>query len=125
MLLLTFSRKNISYLFLHCFLKNARKSCAPFIGSLFPHEKFLHGKILPLNPPLNSPPNQKFPLKTSVHFPVTITIYKRKSKFITCSPSHGGCGEVGRPRRHSNQVFRLRRIKLLSHNFDPVTLGKK
>ena len=105
MLLLTFSRKNFSYLFFHCFLNNARKSCAPSIESLFPHEKFLHGKILPRNPsPLNSPSKpkkKKIPLKTSVDFPVTITICKHRSKFVTCSPFHGDCGGVSRPQRHS------------------------
>ena len=97
----------------------------PSIESLFPHEKFLHGKILPGNPPpSNIPPNQKIPLKTSVHFPVTITICKHRSKFVTCSPSHGDCGGVSCPQRHIYRVFRLWWIKWLSQNFDPVTLGK-
>ena len=40
-------------------LSNAAKSCAPSIESLLPHEKFLHGNILPLNPRINSPPKPK------------------------------------------------------------------
>ena len=30
-----------------CFLNNARKSCTSFMEIIFPHDKFLHGKILP------------------------------------------------------------------------------
>ena len=107
MLLFTFSRKNLSYLFFHCHLNNARNSCAPFIESLFPPEKFLHGNILPLKSPLNSPPpNLKIPLKTSLHFPITITINitintGQTSNFVTCSPSHRDCGGIIRPQRHS------------------------
>ena len=81
----------------------------------------------PTYPPLlnPSPPNQQIPLKTSVHFPLTITICKHWSKFVTCSPSHGDCGGVSRPQKHSYKVFRLCWIKwLLDQNFDPVTLGK-
>jgi len=33
--------------FLIVFLNNARKSCAPFMDILFPHDKFLHINILP------------------------------------------------------------------------------
>jgi len=55
---------------------------------LFPHNKFLHGKILPLDP-LPSPQRGKLPLKTSVHFPITITICKPWSKFVICRTSPG------------------------------------
>ena len=64
MLLLTFGKKTFHIYFFIVFLNNAKKSCAPFIESLFPHEKFFHGKILPLkNPPLPqlALPNQKNP----------------------------------------------------------------
>ena len=43
----------------------------------FPHDKFLHGKFTPHNPLFSTPPpNHKIPLKTSAHFPITITICK-------------------------------------------------
>ena len=39
-------------------------------------------------PPLNPTPKQKkITLITSVHFPVTITVCKHWSKFVTCSHS--------------------------------------
>ena len=40
--------------------------------------------------------NKKIPLKMSVHFPITITICKHGSKFVTCSPSPGDCEGVNR-----------------------------
>ena len=93
----------------HCFfLTNARNSCAPFMEIFFPDEKFLHGKFPQHIPLFLPPPNQKIPLKTSLHFPITITIYKHWSKFVTCSPSHGDCGGVSRPQRHCYKDFRPR-----------------
>ena len=47
------------------------------------------------------PKPKKFPLKTSVHFQMNITICKHWSKFVTCRPSHGECGGVSRFQRHS------------------------
>ena len=49
------------FLILIVFLNNARKSCTPFMEILFPHDKFLHGKILPRNPlsPIHPHPNVK------------------------------------------------------------------
>ena len=128
MLLLTSSwKKTFSYLFFHCFffLSNASKSCAPFMEIFFPHDKFLGGKF-PQHIPLFSTPasNKKILLKTPVHFPITTTLCEHWSKFWTCNPSHGDCGGVSRPQRHSYKVFRLRWIKWLSQNFDPLTLGK-
>ena len=39
------------------------------------------------------PQNQKkIPLKTSAHFPITITVCKHWSKFVTYSPSPRDCG---------------------------------
>ena len=74
--------------------------------------------------PQPNPPNQKIPLKTSVHFPITITVCKHWSKFVTCSPSPRDCGGVSHPQRHSYYGFRLCGTKWLSQNFDPLTLGK-
>ena len=69
-------------------------------------------------------PNQKIPLKSSVHFQITITVCKRWSKFVTCSPSPRDCGGVSQPQRHSYFVFRLCWTKWPSQKFDPLTLGK-
>ena len=98
------------YFFIVFFFNFARKSSAPFIEILFPHEKFLHGKIHSRNSlistsPRSFPQQKKIPLKKSVHFPITITIRKHWSKFVTCSPSHWDCGGVSRLQRYSCQVF--------------------
>ena len=68
---------------------------------LFPHDKFLHGEILPRNPLHQTPLHEReeVPLKTYVH-PITITICKKLSKFITHSPPPQDCGGLGRPQRH-------------------------
>ena len=125
MLVLTFSGKNFSYLFFHCFfLRNARKSCAPFMEFLFSDDKFLQEKILPRSPILQTPPTPKIPLKRSVHIQITIAVCKRWSKFVTCSPSPGDRGGVSQPQRHSYYFLRLCWKKQLSQNFDRLTLGK-
>ena len=67
---------------------------------------------------------KKIPLKTSVHFPITITVCKHWSKFVTCSPSPRDCGVVSHPQRHSYHGFRLCRAKQLSQNFNLLTQGK-
>ena len=44
----------------------------PFMEIFFPHDNFLHGNYPPHNSISSTPsPNQKLPLKTSVHFPIT------------------------------------------------------
>ena len=97
----------------------------PLHGNLLPPWQIPPWKVSPLQPPLLNPSFQpKIPLKTSVHFPITITICKHWLKFVTCSPSHGDCGGVNRPQRHNYKVYRLRWINWLSQNFDPTTLGK-
>ena len=55
--------------------------------------------------PSTPPPNQKIPLKTSVHFPITITVCKHWSKFVTCSPSPRDCWGVSHSQRHSYYGF--------------------
>ena len=108
------------------FYSNARKSCALFIEFFFPHDIVLQGKILPHSPlPSTPPPNQKIPLKTSVHFPITIIICKHWSKFVTCSPSPRDCGGVSHSQRHSYYGSRLCGTKWLTQNFFSVDFGKK
>ena len=71
------------------------------------------------------PPNQmKTPLKMSVHFPIIITICKHWSKFVTCSPSHGDCGGVSRPKRHSYKDFSTTVNKMAISEFWSGYFGK-
>ena len=90
-----------------------------------PHDKFLQGKILPRSP-LPSPPSQqkKFPLKRSVHFQIIITVCKRWSKFVTCSPSPGDCGGVSQPQRHKLLCFSTMLNKMAISKFWSVDFGK-
>ena len=63
---------------------------------LFSDDKFLHGKILPRNPLPSTPPStpaKKIPLKMSVHFPITITMRKHWSTFVTLQPLPRGLWE--------------------------------
>ena len=78
-----------------------------------------------------SPSSQPLPItkhppppKTSVHFPITITICKHWSKFVTCSPSHGDCGGVSRPQRHSYKVFSTTLNKMAISEFRSIDFGK-
>ena len=74
-------------------------------------------------PSLNPTPKQK-KIPLTVHFPITITVYKHWSKFVTCSPSPRDCEGVSHPRRHNYYDFRLCGTKWLSQSFDPLALGK-
>ena len=61
---------------------------APLHGNLLPpHEQIPPWKVSPTHNPLypTPPPNQQIPLKTFVHFLITIIICKHWSKFVTCS----------------------------------------
>ena len=129
MLLLTFSliEKKFMFIFsLFFFIVVLEKSCAFFIEFLFPHDVFLQGKIYPHSPLPSTPPpkTKKIPLKTSLHFPITIIICKHWSKFVTCSPSPRNCGGVSHSQRHSYCGFRLCGTKWLSQNSDTLTLEK-
>ena len=88
-------------------------------------ERFSH---LSPSPQLH-PQNQKIPLKTSVRFPITITVCKHWSKFVTCTPSPRDCGGVIHPQRHSYYGFRLCGTKWLQNkngsNFSSVDFGEK
>ena len=107
MLFLTFIWKNVFMFIISLFFySNARKSCTLFIEFFLPHDIFLKGKILPQSPlPSTPPPNQKIPLKTSVHFPITIIICKHWLKFATCSPSPRDCGRVSHPKYIVIMIF--------------------
>ena len=98
----------------------------PLWKSSSPMNEFLHGKFPPNSPHFSTPlPTKKSPWKRLYIFLITINICKHWSKFATCSPSHGDCGGVSHPQRHSYKVFRLCWIKWPSQNFDPTTLGEK
>ena len=81
-------------------------------------------------PPSISPSSQPLPqtkkilLKTPVYFPITITICKHRSKFVTCCPSHGDSGGVSRPQRHSYKVFLTTLNKIAISEFWSVDFGK-
>ena len=71
----------------------------------FSHDKSSMGNYPRITPSPQSPsPNKKIPLKASVHFPITITMCKQRSKCVTRSPSHGDCLGVRRPK---NIFFRF------------------
>ena len=127
MLLLTFNRKNVFMFifFIVFFCSNARKFCALFIEfmpSMTYSSKERSSHIAPSPQP--HPLNQKSSLETSVHFPITITVCKHWSKFVTCSPSPSDCWGVSHSQRHSYYGFRLCGKKWLSQNFDPLNWGK-
>ena len=103
-------KKLFHFYFFNCFfLNNASKSCSPFMEIFFSHYKFSKEGSSSISPSSQHlPQTKKILLKTPVYFPITITICKHRSKFVTCCPSHGDCGGVSRPQRHSYKVFRLR-----------------
>ena len=55
--------------------------------------------------PHPTPKQNKIPLKTSVHFPITITICKHWLKFVLAAPPLRDCGGVSHPQRHSYYGF--------------------
>ena len=123
MLLLTFNWKNVFMFIFSLFsfivmLENFEKR--PFHWIFLPPWHIPPRKDPPTWLPLLNPTPQtkKILLKTSVHFPITITVCKHWSNFVTCSPPLGDC------QRHSYYGFRLCGTKWLSQNFDPLTLGK-
>ena len=65
-------------------------------------ERFYPHSPFSLNQTLQT---KRIPLKTSVHFPITITVCKHWSKFITCSPSPRDCGGVSHPKDIVIMVF--------------------
>jgi len=95
---------------------------------LFPHDKFLHGKILPSSPLPPDPLTHstwKSPPENVCTLPNNPNIRKQWSKFASCSPSHGDCVGLSHPKDISIRFFDNAENKWLSRNFDPVTLGKK
>ena len=114
--------KTFSYVFYHYFFMIMLENSAPpslnFSSPMTNSSKEISSNVAPS-------PQPKILLKTSVHFPITITVCKDWSKFVTCSPSPRNRGGVRHPQRHSYYRFRLCRTKWLYQNFDPLTLGKK
>ena len=129
MLLLTFNWKNFFMFIFHCFfLIVMLESPAPFSLNFSSPMKYSSMERSFHIAPSPEPHTQtkKIPLKTSVHFPITITVCKHWSKLVTCSPSPRDCGGggVSHSQRHIYYGFRLCGTKWLSQNFDPLTLGK-
>ena len=128
MLLLAFNWKNFSmFIFSLFFFIVILENPAPFsLNFCSPMTYFSRERSSHIAPsPQPHPQNQKKnPLKTTVHFPITIIICKHWSKFVTCSPSPRDCGGVSHSQRHSYYGFRLCGTKWLSQNFDLLTLEK-
>ena len=128
MLLLTFSlieKKNFMFIFSLFFIV-VLENPAPFSLNLSsPITYFSKERLTHIPPPLSpTSKTKKIPLKTSLHFPITIVICKHWSKFVTCSPSPRDFGGVSHSQIHSYYGFRLFGTKWLSQNFDPLTLEK-
>ena len=128
MLLFTFNwKRTFPCLFFHCFFKVILENPAPFsLNFCSPMTYFSIGRSSHIAPSPQTPHTKpkKNPLKTSVHFPITITICKHWPKFVTCSPSPRDFGGVSHPQRHSYYGFWLWGTKWLSQNFDLLTLEK-
>ena len=103
-------------------LENPRPFSLDFSSPMKYSSKERSSHIVPSHQPHTQ--IKKIPLKTSIRFPIAITVYKHWSKFVTCSPSPRDCGGVSHPQRHSYYGIRLCGKKWLSQNFDPLTLGK-
>ena len=88
-----------SCLFFHCFfivmLENPAPFSLSFSSPMTYSSKERSSHIAPFPQP--NPQTKRIPLKTSVHFPITITVCKHWSKFVTCSPSSRDCGGVSHP----------------------------
>ena len=116
MLLLPFIWKNAFMFIFHCFLIVILENHAPFSLNFsspvtYSSKESQHSPL----PSAPSPKQNEIPLKTSVHFPITITICKHWSKFVTCCPSPRDCCRgVNHPQIHSYYGFRLCWRKWLS-----------
>ena len=86
-------------------LENPAPFSLNFSSPMIDSSKERSSNIAPLLSP--TPKQNKIPLKTSVHFPITITICKHWSKFVTYRPSPRDCWGVSHPQRHSYYGFRL------------------
>ena len=108
MLLLIFSWKNvIIFIFSLFFIIMLENSVPPSLNFSSPMTYSTmkissHKAPSPQPPP---PPNHKIPLKTSVHFPITITVCKHWSKFLTCSPSPVDCERLSIPKDIDIMIF--------------------
>ena len=96
--LLTFSwKKTSSYLFFHCFfiimLENPAPPSWDFSSPMTYYSRERSSHIAP-SPKTPAPTKNTSPWRTSVHFPITVTVWKHWSKFVTCSPSPRECGGI-------------------------------
>ena len=126
MLVLTFSWKKLFhiYFFIVFFLIMLENPASPSSNFSSPMKNSSKGRFSHVAPSPQPPRTKNRPEKVCIHFQIIITVCKRWSKFVTCSPSPGDCGGVSQPQRHSYYVFRPCWTKWLSQNFDPLTLGK-
>ena len=89
MLLLTFSWKKLFHIYFWLFFKiileNTSSPSWNFSSSMINSSMGRSSHIAPTPPPPPPLPNQKIPVKTSVHLPITITVCKHWSKFVSRS----------------------------------------
>ena len=81
------------------------------------------------SPDMPRPQREKVPLKTSVHFIITIILCNAITitmvKVCDLQPTPLGLWRIKSPRKKLLLSFRLRWTEWLSQNFDPVTFEKK
>ena len=76
--------------------------------------------------PHRNPPQAKILLKQtmSIYFPITNTIRKQWTNFITCKPLPTDCRGLFYAIRYNYLIFQLYWTKLLSQNSDQIIFGK-
>ena len=129
MLLLTFNWENFfmfifSLFFFIVMLENPAPFSLNFSSPMTYSSKERSSHIGPSPQPPPKPKKSPWKRLYTSQFPITITVCKHWSKFVTCSPSPRDSGEVNHPQRPSYYGFWLCGTKWLSQNFDPLSLGK-
>ena len=119
--------KTFPCLFIHCFFIVILENSAPFLlnfcSPMTYFSKDISSHIAP-SPQLHPPKPKNNPLKTTVHFPITIIICKHWSKFVTCSPSPRNSGGLSHSQRHSFVWFLTMRNKMAISKFWSVDFGE-